>query len=357
VKSFDVIVVGAGIIGVCVALELRNRGFHVLVLDRNEPGREASHAGAGMLAARDFETPAALRDFALASAQLYPEFVQEIASESGEQIDFRQHGTIYVSDSNDSESACSPDQLCTPLSSSELMKLEPVLAESGLTTYFLLEDSVDPRSLFPALLKVAKMRGVEVHGGSPVTSLVLEDDCVRGVTTTRTQFSSSMVINCCGAWAAQLAPVGIPTHPVKGHMLSVIPARKHFLKHVVRSKDVYLVPRNDGHIVIGSTIEAAGFDKRVDPDIVQRLHQLAANLVPEIGEARIHEVWTGLRPGTADGLPIIGRTSYEGYFAATGHYRNGILLAPITARVMAELISGMQSHADITRFLPQRFSI
>jgi glycine oxidase len=183
------------------------------------------------------------------------------------------------------------------------------------------------------------------------------------------------VVNCAGAWSGQLSGIAtIPTRPVKGHMLDIIPAQQlaphtttsgsgegvarkaaALLRHVVRSADVYLVPRSDGRIVIGSTVEDVGYDKRVVIGTIQRLHQAAANLVPELGEARIHESWTGLRPGSPDGLPILGATAIPGYFVATGHYRDGILLAPITAQVMAQLIAGQKPDCDLLPFSPSRF--
>jgi glycine oxidase len=124
---------------------------------------------------------------------------------------------------------------------------------------------------------------------------------------------------------------------------------------VVRSEAVYLVPRSDGRILIGATVENIGFDKRVDPDTINQLHQAAAVLVPELGEARIHEAWAGLRPGSPDGLPIMGATSITGYFVSTGHYRNGILLAPASARVMSRVIRGEDPGMDIAAFSPDRF--
>jgi glycine oxidase len=159
--------------------------------------------------------------------------------------------------------------------------------------------------------------------------------------------------------------------PVKGHMLDVIPKSKlagavsatapsahaqMLLRHVVRAPNAYLVPRTNGRIVIGSTVEDAGFEKRVVPKIIQGLHQRAANLCPQLGEARIHESWTGLRPGTPDGLPIVGATPLAGYYVATGHFRDGILLAPITAKIMTDVIRGIAPEFELSAFSPERFA-
>lgn len=138
-------------------------------------------------------------------------------------------------------------------------------------------------------------------------------------------------------------------------MLAVTCARHDVVRHVIRAPEVYLVPRSDGRIVIGSTLEEAGFDKRIDADTIQRLHQAAIRLVPALKEARILEAWAGLRPGTPDDLPILGATSMPGYFVATGHFRDGILLTPVTAHVMAQVITGAKPDYQISAFSPQRF--
>lgn len=351
--------VGAGIIGVSLALELRRRGMNVLVLDRGQPGAEASTAGAGMLVAGEMDGPPELRALARLSAQVYPDFVRAAEAESDISVDFNQHGAICLGKPLPGE------QLLTD---AELIALEPSLSASSLRATFVAEDVVDPRTLMPALVQAGKRRGVHIHGGSEVISLLQENSRVAGVETRQTKYHAPVVVNCCGAWSAELQR-SIPTRPVKGHMLALIPARPHPIRHVIRNRetDVYLVPRRDGRIAVGSTVEEAGFDKRVDPDIIQRLHQLAADILPELGEARIHESWTGLRPGTPDKLPILGAVSGDrtprGYFVATGHFRNGILLAPATAIVMAELITGATSSAtqsatqriDLTPFAPTRF--
>jgi glycine oxidase len=138
-------------------------------------------------------------------------------------------------------------------------------------------------------------------------------------------------------------------------MLSVVGASRNVLRHVIRAPDVYLVPRSDGRIVIGSTLEEAGYDKRTDVDTIQRLHHAAIRMVPALSEARMLEAWAGLRPGTPDALPILGASTIPGYFVATGHFRDGILLAPITAHLMAQVITGTKPELDISAFSPARF--
>ena len=166
-------------------------------------------------------------------------------------------------------------------------------------------------------------------------------------------------MNSAGAWAGQIPPVAIPTRPVKGQMLSLADVANGSLRHVVRAPDVYLIPRTglngDGRIVIGATVEEAGFDRGVDKESIHRLRTAAIELVPSLAHLPMVEAWSGLRPGTPDDLPILGETSLPGYFAATGHYRDGILLAPITARLMTQLILGGVPECDISAFSPLRF--
>jgi len=351
VKTWDAIIAGGGIIGISLALELRKHGASVLIVERSQPGREASHAAAGMLADCDPQTPGPLQALATASAKLYPEFVGEIEDACGLRVDLRADGAIVFLGEEEAP-ACRP---IAELSDDQLAQLEPSLAYKRQRAIFLEERSVDPAALLAAALEAAKHHGVEIASGTAVTEVKTIDGRVAGVATAKTHFFGAAVINCAGAWAGQIAPLEFPTRPMKGQMLSVAFPHRQLLRHVLRASDVYLVPRSDGRILIGTTVEDAGYDKRVDPEVIQRLHQAAANLVPEIGEARILEAWAGLRPGTPDGLPILGATQISGYFVARGHFRNGILLAPITAKLMAELVRGATPEFDLSAFLPSRF--
>jgi glycine oxidase len=345
VKAFDVIIIGAGIIGVSLALELRRHGLAVLVLDRGQPGGEASTAGAGMLAASEVEGPPQLQELALRSAALYPDFVRQAETGSDLRVDFNRSGAIRLTEALESAS----------LSPAELNRFEPALIGTSFAASFVEEDFVDARTLMPALVTCAKRQGVHIHGGSHVIRL-LDGPGIEGVQTEQTTFHSGTVVNCAGAWAGEFGVVGVPVRPVKGHMLDLIPQRRDPVRHVIRHRelDIYLVPRRDGRVSVGSTLEEAGFDKRVDPDTIQRLHQSAADLVPELGEARIHASWAGLRPATPDKLPIMGPTDLSGYYISTGHYRNGILLAPASALALAELITGSSVTFDLTPFSPHR---
>jgi glycine/D-amino acid oxidase-like deaminating enzyme len=313
---------------------------------------------------------------------MYPEFVHELEDESRLKVDLREHGTIVVSCDGHlppGAEVLSPQRLKSLEPAIDLSEayanspLLPTAARNGapstsdmggrgspplhnqdrICAAYLPERSVDPRALVAAAIKAARHRDVDISSGAEVTSLLVEGGRVTGVKTDKTTYAAEKVVNCAGAWAGSIAPYEFPVKPVKGQMLAVVEAPP--LKHVVRSKQVYLVPRSDGRLVIGSTLEDAGFNKQTDVNTLQRLFEAAVALVPGVAKSRRHEAWAGLRPGTPDELPILGETAVSGFFAATGHYRDGILLAPITARVMADLLVDGSCGHDLTAFSPNRF--
>jgi glycine oxidase len=353
VKNWDAIIVGAGIIGLSLAIELRKQGLQVLIVDRGKPGREASWAAGGMLVGSEFETLPALQPLAKASARMYPEFVHELQDESGLKIDLRSNGTLlWAPDADAAQRSSHP--LPAPLSD-----LEPNLRTASLDSapLFLKEQCVDPRDLVAASVKAARHRGVDFSSGDQVLSIDIHDGRVAGVRTNKTSFPSDSVINCAGAWAGQIGPHAFPTRPVKGQMLCVVMPERNFLRHVIRTPDTYLIPRSDGRLLIGATAEEAGFDKQTVPETIQKLRSAALKLMPRLTEARILEAWAGLRPGTPDKLPILGATPTTGYFVATGHFRDGILLAPVTAKIMANVVTNSPALLDIAAFSSERFAV
>lgn len=360
-KNWDVIIIGGGIIGLSLSIELRKKDASVLVVERGEPGREASSAAGGMLVDCLLETPHALQPLATASAHMYPEFAHELEVESGLKVDLRDQGTILAISS---KHTLDPGLQSPALSPEQLSELEPAMAkltsdqDSGHkeTLHYIKERSVDPRALTAAALKVAKHRGVDFSSGNEVTAVNQVDGGVAGVTTTKTTFHSPKVVNCAGAWSGQIGPHAFPTRPVKGQMLCLVAPSRTLLKHVIRTSQAYLIPRSDGRIIVGTTVEEAGFDKRTDVDTIQRLHRAGIVLVPELRNAKILEDWAGLRPGTPDSLPILGPTATPGYYVATGHFRDGILLAPITAQVMAQVITEDNCTHDLSPLSPARFT-
>jgi glycine oxidase len=353
VKTWDIIIIGGGIIGLSLALAFRKRGATVLVVERGEPGREASYAAGGMLVDCGLETPAALQPLATASARLYPEFAQELQFDSGMHVDLRDHGTIVFPPPEHVYER--PGFTLASLLPVPLAELEPALADPKRPAFYLKERSVDPRALSTAAWKAAKRRGIDFSSGDEVSAVTLIEGRAAGVKTTKTTFHAAKVVNCAGAWSGQIAPHAFPTRPVKGQMLCLLMPSHTLLKHVIRSPEAYLIPRSDGRLLVGATVEESGFDKRTDIATIQRLHRAALELVPELRNGKILENWAGLRPGTPDALPILGATATPGYYVATGHFRDGILLAPITAELMAAVIEGRTPDHDLTPFSAERF--
>lgn len=351
-------IVGAGAIGLSLAWELRRRGHAVVIVEKGEPGHEASHAAGGMLAWCDDHLAAPLLPLAAASVRLYPEFVREIEEASGTGVDLRTEGTIVL----DGGAPQVLQSACRKLTAADLARLDPEVRPLSQNIQYWAEASVDPRGLTDALVKAVKHRGVHLAHGERALALETQAGRVTGLKTARTAFSAPVVVNCAGAWSAQLTTplhtTPSPTRPVKGQMLALIlpGGNAPTVRHVVRTREVYIIPRSDGRIVVGATVEEAGFDKHTDSATIQKLHQSAAVVIPGLEHARIHDAWAGLRPGSPDSLPILGATSLPGYFVATGHYRDGIMLAPVTAELMAKIICGEAIEHDLGAFSSLRFA-
>lgn len=342
-SSWDVIIAGAGLAGIATALELRERRASVLVLERGEAGREASSAAAGMLAATDPETPPALRAMALQSAHIYPGFVEKLERSAGIEVDFRRQGTLVLGEK-------SPPANYRRLSPEQLQRIEARVQVQGLPAFLVEEDSVDPVLLMRAAVRAAELAGIEIRTKITVQQMHWTGNHVE-VTTDKGALSAQSAVNCMGAWS------GDPVRPRKGQMLYLEPAKAGVLQHVVRAPEAYIVPRSSGKILVGTTVEDVGFDKSVRPETIQGMHHAATGYVPELAAANVTETWAGLRPGTPDDLPLIGPTSERNMFLASGLFRNGILLAPLAAKVTADLVMGRRPEIDISAFAPGRFAV
>ncbi len=269
VKTWDVLIIGGGIIGLSLARELRKQGASVLVVERGEPGREASHAAGGMLVDCGEETALALQPLASASAAMYPEFAHELEDESGTKVDLRSNGTLlFPAPGHATDGIPGVSVLSTPLA-----ELEPALAAEKRAVFFLKERSVCPRALFGAALKAARHRGVDISSGTKVVSIEVTGGRATGVITDKTTYRASKVVNCTGAWAGQFKLFPVPVRPVKGQMVCFAMPQRELLKHVVRSPEIYLIPRSDGRLLAGATVEEAGFDKRTVPETIQHLRR------------------------------------------------------------------------------------
>jgi glycine oxidase len=366
-ESFDVIVVGAGIIGCSVARELALRGLRVLVLDRQQPGQEASWAAAGMLTpAAESSEALAIVPLANASLALYTEFVEQVQQVSGMRVDYQRDGALEVFFGDAAEkrlqqwlsglraAGFEPQ----PLSAAELRSMEPALAEDAAAGAYLAgEGAVDNRLLSEAVAKAARREGVELRTGEEVTRLLSSGGRATGVETRRERLATRHVVLAAGCFTAQIqgAERYAPTIPARGQMAAVRPAGIPPLRRVVRGPS-YLVPRGDGRLLIGATVERAGFEKALTAAGIGRLLGDAVRMVPALAAAPVIETWCGLRPDTPDHLPILGPCDVEGLWFATGHFRNGIMLAPVTARALGEWIAKGKTSLPVDGFSPMRFA-
>ena len=305
---------------------------------------EASGAAAGMLAATDPENPPALRPLAELSAALYPEFLARIEELSGEQIAIRTRRTI--------QGAQEMPRHFRELTPAELEAAAPGIAANKLHFFSIYEQSLDPRDLARALPKAVRAAGIDLLENTEI-GVTRERRQTVEIETSSGPWSADNLIHASGAWAARLS--GIPISPRKGQMVMVEEPGQARLNAVLRTPEIYLVPRGDGRIVIGATVEDAGFDKQVENSAIAGLLNSAAALWPPVREARVVESWAGLRPATPDGLPVIDACG-ERCWIAGGHFRNGILLAPGTARLLREMMSGEMHSVDARNFACGRFA-
>lgn len=368
----DVVVLGAGAIGAAVAWRCAQRGLRVRVIDP-APDAGAWRTAAGMLAPitelHYGETP--LLRLSQAALAGYPAFAAELAEASGLPTGFRTGGTVAAAwDGADLAALHDLHAFgaglgieADLLTGRELRELEPALA-AGLPGGLLArgEQQIDPRLLHHALIAAAVAVGASMISGRP--RVVVRGDRVAGVEVDGRFIAADVVVLAAGAWSGQVDGVPDefrpPTRPVKGQTLRLRLPGENRLTRVVRGSvkgnAVYLVPRGDGRIVVGASSEEVGFDQEPRAGAVYELLRDAQSLLPELGEAVLEEVSTGLRPGSPDNAPIIGPAGIDGLVHATGHYRNGILLTPITADSVVELLTAGTLPDLIAPFTPDRFT-
>ena len=365
-KVSDVAIIGGGVIGASIALELAAEKLGVLLLDRRQPGREASWAAAGMLSpGPDSADALPLVPLAKESMRLYPEFVASVEELSGKPTGFARKGTLEIFTGQGGESErnrmiAQHRALGLPIEAVSVeaaRKAEPLLGAAAQAAAWLPEEAtLDPRLLVEALLAAAGNRGVEIHPDSPVTQLTLDGNHCTGVVAGGANISAKCVILAAGCYSAGIAWLGryAPTRPIRGQILA-LESKDTDLSRTLRSGKAYLVPRPSGRMIAGSTLENAGFEKHVTPAGVRKILDGVLELAPSLANARLVDAWAGLRPGTPDFLPILGPTDIRGLYVATGHYRNGILLAPATAKMLSRWVLGGKPTLDLETFSPLRF--
>jgi glycine oxidase len=344
VLRVDAAIAGGGIIGLSLGLELLRRGLTVAIIERGRLMGGASRAAAGMLAVHDLQNPPELLPLAVRSWELYPDYLAQVEELSGRRVPLRTRKALqYVA---------AGGTVGPPVTAAELAEFAPALTPGEQEFVCLDEASLDPRDLCEALpLAFAAAGGVALEG----TEVRGVESLMNGVAarTAGGLISAAAFVNCCGAWAGGPELGHLLVRPVKGQMLNLRCAPER-LRCVVRAPGVYLVPRGDGRVAVGATIERVGFDEQVMETAIEGLAQAALKLVPDASRPQPADAWAGLRPGTLDGLPILGAAGPAHCWHATGHYRDGILLAPVTARVMAQAILGEQTEVSLAAFSAKR---
>jgi glycine oxidase len=372
--SDDTLIVGGGLIGCALASELAARGQRVTLLERGEPGGEASGAAAGMLSPQaEARSASEFFDLALESRGLYPAWASALFEETGVDVGYRRGGLlrcVFGGPGLEGAGTEGEDLYASyawqrraglAVEDRPPSALAPELAgrlsrDVRRAVFFPDEAAVDPPALVRAAWLSAQRRGVRLRTGVCAQRFRVQKGLCVGVETDAGDFTAGATVDCAGAWAAfdPSGRVAIPVHPVRGQMVK-LRLEGPPLRTMVCSDEVYAVPRPEGTVLVGSTVELVGFHKAVTAEAVERLIAGAIALLPELRSAQFVSAWSGLRPGTPDGLPMLGESGLPGLFLATGHFRNGILLAPVTAKVMADLLTNGRPR-DLSTFSVGRFT-
>jgi glycine oxidase len=371
--TLDAVVVGAGVIGLACAWRAARRGLRVRVLDRDQAGAGASGVAAGMLAPVGEANwgEAELRRLAIAAAERWPAFVRELATDSGLEVGHEACGALHVAlDRDEAEELRRRFELMDSLGlgvewlrPSECRDLEPALAPAcAAGVHVPGEAAVDPGLLVPALVAALERNSGQLFVEAEVTDALIEGDRLVGVATADgREHHADRVILATGAWAGAspwLPPEARPpVRPVKGQILTLRGSPEQRLcDRIVATERVYVVPRPDGRVVVGATVEERGFDVQVTAGAVLELLRESYRALPDVAELAMVETKAGLRPGTPDNAPLIGPGGLDGLLLATGHYRNGMLMAPLTAEAIAALLASEPLPAAIEAAHPGRFA-
>jgi len=363
--SPNVVIVGGGVMGCAIGLRLAQAGASVTVVERSAPGAEASSAAAGVLAPQlEAEAPGPFLELCLRSRALYPALAEELQSLSGINIEYRPTGALQVAFTEDLAPRFQAmvawqkaiGLRAELLAAADALRVEPNLSPRVAVAVHLPDDhQVDNRLLVRALWLSASRAGVAFRIGS-VRSVAAEGDRATGVDVDGEALRSDAVVIAAGSWSSLVQGSGIPTRavrPMRGQMVQ-LQADPSLLGSILIDEHSYLVPRSDGRILAGTTFELAGYEKRVTAEGVKTILDHALELCPKLAQAPIGDIWAGLRPYTDDRLPILGAGPLRGLFLATGHFRTGILLAPITAKLISQAVLGQKTAADLKPFAFQR---
>lgn len=363
----DVLIIGGGIMGTSAAWELASHGARVVVLERSVPGAEASSAAAGILGAQaEAHAPGPMAELCIASRARYAKFAAALSKETRIDVGYRECGVIRVAFERDAAKKLEREvawqskarQAVERLTPARLAKLEPELSPrvSG-GVRFAADSRVDPKALLRALHVAALGRGVHFQSGAFVRRIKLTGERATGVVLDDgSELEARNVVVAAGSWTSLIDGLGLPAGrviPARGQIVELeLPSPP--LSHVVFGPGAYLVPRDDGRILIGSTVEFVGYQREVTAGAVRDLLQHAIALLPALERASLRATWSNFRPYTRDELPLLGPSKIPGLFLSTGHYRNGILLAPISAEIVRATVLGQRAPVGLAAFSPER---
>jgi len=365
-KTYDAVIAGGGIIGASIALELASAGLKVAVFDTQKPGREASWASAGMISASP-ESPAmaSLLPLSLASVRLYPEFIGPVEELSGQSVGYRKDGALDIALTEEEARGLSemlPRHRAAGLRAElvnpqQARKLQPLLSSEVCSAIHRPDEaSLDNRLFTEATLEAARRKGVEIFSGNGAKALWFEGSTCAGLQLETGCVAARWTVIAAGCFSARIegaAPYA-PVIPAKGQMMALRCDAVRLQRDLWLGHN-YLVPRNDGRIIAGATVEYEGFDRSVTAGGSRQILNAALSLLPGLDKACVEETWAGLRPDSPDHLPILGPTDRNGLLIATGHFRSGILLTPVTARLVREWITSQKVSVDWAPFSPMRF--
>jgi glycine oxidase len=366
-RKTDVVVVGGGVMGSAAAWKMREAGLDVIVLEKSVPGAEASSAAAGILGAHaEADGPGPMADLLLAGLRRYDDWSHELLTRTGLDVGYRKSGVMRVGVTRAESSRAVRDarwmadhgRSVVEIDGRRARKLEPALGNVAGGVLFTDDGRIDPRILYRAIYIAARKEGVRFESGAYVRRIVNRGRHVHGVVVEGgIEYRAPRVVLAAGSWSNLVAGAPLAegsVAPARGQMVELeTPAP--LLERVVIGPRCYLVPRDDGRTLVGSTVEFVGHRREVTARAVHDLLGAAIELVPALGDATLASTWSNFRPYTKDELPILGKTSVDGLLLATGHHRNGILLAPITAEITCALVLGKKPPIDVTPFELSRF--
>jgi glycine oxidase len=365
----EILIIGGGVIGLSIAYKLRLAGTRrIAIIERGKLGSEASWAAGGMLGVQaETDSPGNFLDLCRASLALYPEFIETLAAATDINPELDRSGTLKLA-FTETEAAKLFERAkwqqgaglaVEQLTATEVRKAEPFISPNVVSGLFFPDDwQIDNRKLLNALRRFSEANGIDIVENTEAGSLIVENGRAAGVRTASGEIEAEHIVLATGAWTSLIklgdVPMPLNVKPIRGQMLEFHTAKRLF-EHVLIGPEGYLVPRADGRILAGSTTEDAGFENVNTPEGEAAIFEMAVGLSPSIAGLNVSSKWSGMRPMASDGMPIIGAIAgLDNTTVATAHYRNGILLAPITADVVVSSILGTTSSPWTTIFGPER---